>query len=330
MMAQRFRLLIVAVGWCVVLLLAGMVGCASVRHDGSSGVKLKPPPATMPEYVDIAKRFNRRIARLNRIWSRANLTLKYTDDTGKKNVDRAEGYVQLIQPDKTAISVNKLGETYFYFGSNATGYWWLDLSDSSDKVALFGTHAKATPQRVALLGLPVHPLELLDLFAITPLPDQANAGTVSWDGLAGQFVVEVPALWGHRKMWLHTQTLAPQRVELIGRDGSVRATAKLERYISVPVVGDGRVPPKMASRYRIELFMPGKPSRSTKLILELYGTTNKDMSARAFDLGQLIKAYGVGRTINLDTIDPSSLLEQQQAPSSQTEALPSHAGGQHK
>ena len=292
---------------CVCVALGiGLGGCAEHnRAAHPDATTMKPAPATMPSYVQIAQRFDTRVARLNRVWSRVNLTLRQTKESGKQSVDRAEGYLQLIQPAKTALSVNKLGETYFYFGSDEKGYWWLDLSDTAHKVALYGTLAMATPARVGALGLPVHPRELLDLLAITPLPE---SGSVSWDGLAGQFVVRTAGAggawgdggeWGDRKVWLEKQTLAPRRVELLDRNGSVRAMSTFEKYISVPVKGDGHVPPKMASRYRINL-----PGEGVELILELYGATNKAMSDRAFDFAELVDAYGVDEIIDLDTQVP--------------------------
>jgi hypothetical protein len=240
------------------------------------------------------------VERLHRLWSRVNLTLKSPSDSGGMSVDRAEGHLQLELPDRTALSVMKLGETYFYFGSDAEGYWWLDLSDRERTSALYGRHERATPELVAELGLPVHPRELLDLFAITPLPERAGdgavaPGSVGWDGERGLLRVETDGMWGARLLWLDPVLLSPTRVELRGRGRQVRAECEMERYVSVPVAGEGRVPPKIASRYRLRM-----PASGASLTLELYGAANREISERAFDFPGLVEAYGIDEVVRLD------------------------------
>lgn len=295
----------VAVGarWAVGLvfvgaILSGLWGCTPT----SNGPRFERP-AIVPSYAQTASRFNARVNRLDRIWASAVVTIRTPKESGGTRIDQAEGYLQIEQPDKTSLSIMKLGETYFYLGSDEDGYWWLDLSDSEHKVALYGLHAEATPAIVAELGLPVHPQELLDLFALTPLPgpktsDAASSvvapGTVGWDEQRGMLKVTVPAKWGTRVLWLDPVTFAPQRTELRDARGRVRATCDMARYTSVPVRGDGRVPPKMASQYRVEF--PASKARAT---LELYGTQNKPISPRAFDFENLVESYGVDEVVLL-------------------------------
>ena len=250
-------------------------------------------PERVPSYTESAQRFNTRVARLNRVWSRVNITLRSPKESGGTSVDHAEGHLQLEQPDRTALSINKLGETYFYLGSDADGYWWLDMSDSDRKTALYGRHAEATPELIAELGLPVHPRELLELFAITPLPLAAEGrvaepGRAEWDEKLGMLKITTPAMWGQREMWVDPVTMAPQQVELLDGRGRARAVCEMGRYISAPVRGDGRVPPKLASQYRVEM-----PETGTRVTLELYGAENKPISPRAFDFTELVEAYGI-------------------------------------
>lgn len=267
--------------------LAGLGGCASPE-----GPRFARPEA-LPSYPEAARRFNVRVERLSRVWSRVNITLRTPKDTGGTSVDRAEGHLQLEQPDRTALSINKLGETYFYLGSDADGYWWLDMSDGDRKVGLYGRHAEATPELVAELGLPVHPRELLEIFAITPLPVRGEGqitepGVASWDESLGMLRIETASMWGRRLLWVDPVTMAPQRVELRDGRGGVRAVCEMGRYISAPVRGDGRVPPKLASQYRLQM-----PETGTRVTLELYGAENRPISARAFDFEELLEAYGI-------------------------------------
>jgi hypothetical protein len=269
-------------------LLAGMagVGCTSTPSRPSFE---RPEP--MPTALETTQRFNARVSRLDRIWASAVITLRTPKESGGTRLDQAEGYLQIEQPDRTSLSIMKLGETYFYMGSDERGYWWLDRSDSSRRIGLYGLHEEATPEIVASLGLPVHPQELLELFAVTPLPSGVEGSrrvAVAWDESLGLLRVETPARWGSRIAWLDPILFSPQRTELRDERGNVRAVCEMGRYASVPVRGDGRVPPKMASQYRVEF--PGTEARAT---LELYGLTNKPISERAFDFPGLVEAYDI-------------------------------------
>lgn len=292
-------------GVLTTLLAVCMLG-ALVSLAGCTTTQTKPKferPEVMPSYTQTAARFNARVERLDKVWASTVVTIRTPKESGGTRIDQAEGYLQIEQPDKTSLSIMKLGETYFYLGSDDIGYWWLDLSDRERKVALYGLHAEATPAIVAELGLPVHPQELLDLFGLTRLPERTDGenrtsavapGSTEWDEERGMIRVMLPAKWGTRALWLDPVTMAPQRAELRDARGRPRAVCEMARYTSVPVRGDGRVPPKIASQYRVEF--PASEARAT---IELYGTMNKPISPRAFDFENLVESYGVDEVILL-------------------------------
>jgi len=292
-------------GVLTTLLTVCMLG-ALVSLAGCTTTQTKPKferPEVMPSYTQTAARFNARVERLDKVWASTVVTIRTPKESGGTRIDQAEGYLQIEQPDKTSLSIMKLGETYFYLGSDDVGYWWLDLSDRERKVALYGLHAEATPAIVAELGLPVHPQELLDLFGLTRLPERTDGenrtsavapGSTEWDEERGMIRVMLPAKWGTRALWLDPVTMAPQRAELRDARGRPRAICEMARYTSVPVRGDGRVPPKIASQYRVEF--PASEARAT---IELYGTMNKPISPRAFDFENLVESYGVDEVILL-------------------------------
>ena len=279
---------------------------AMVALTGCTTTQTKPKferPEVLPSYTQTAARFNARVERLDKVWASTVVTIRTPKESGGTRIDQAEGYLQIEQPDKTSLSIMKLGETYFYLGSDDVGYWWLDLSNRERKVALYGLHAEATPAIVAELGLPVHPQELLDLFGLTRLPERTDGenktstvapGSTEWDEERGMIRVVLPAKWGTRALWLDPVTMAPQRAELRDARGRPRAICEMARYTSVPVRGDGRVPPKIASQYRVEF--PASEARAT---IELYGTMNKPISPRAFDFENLVESYGVDEVILL-------------------------------
>lgn len=279
---------------------------AALPLTGCTSTQTKPRferPEVLPSYTRTTDRFNARVERLDKVWASTVVTIRTPKESGGTRIDQAEGYLQIEQPDKTSLSIMKLGETYFYLGSDDVGYWWLDLSDRDRKVALYGLHAEATPAIVAELGLPVHPQELLDLFGLTRLPDRADGdtgtsavapGISEWDEERGMIRVTLPAKWGTRALWLDPVTMAPQRAELRDARGRPRAVCEMARYTSVPVRGDGRVPPKIASQYRVEF-----PESGARATIELYGTMNKPISPRAFDFENLVESYGVDEVILL-------------------------------
>lgn len=275
------------------IVLPALLGVLMLVTTGCQTTEPASRPETLPAFGAAAERFNRRIERLDTLWARANLTLRSPKESGGTSVDRAEGHLQVRLPFETALTVEKLMETYLHFGSDETAYWWIDLMDSDRRIAIVGLHAEATPELVEELGLPVHPLELLDLFAVTPVP-RDRGGSVDWDAGRGLLIVETDGMWGPRRLWLDSVTFAPQRVELIGEDGEVRAISELARYRSVPVRGDGRVPPKMASQYRISL-----PRTGSRLTLELYDPENRPLKDVPFDFVKLVEAYGVDEVLRL-------------------------------
>lgn len=283
---MRPRQLLLFLALLMAALMALTPGCES-----SGGPRFEPP-AVVPTYPEVARRFNARVERLDRVWASVVVTLRTPKESGGTTFDQAEGYLQVEQPENTALSIMKLGETYFYMGSNEAGYWWLDMSDGDQKVALYGLHEEATPELVEQLGLPVHPLELLELFAITDLPtageDGVAPGVVAWDAESGMLRVTVPARWGSRVLWLDPVLMAPYRVEIRDQIGRARAVCELDRYESVPIFGDGRLPAKMASQYRVRF-----PETGSRATLQLYGLSNKPISPRAFDFENLSESYGI-------------------------------------
>lgn len=95
-------------------------------------------------------------------------------------------------------------------------------------------------------------------------------------------------------MWLDPVTLAPHRVELTDEAGELRASCDMSRFIAAPVRGDGRVPPKLASKYQISM-----PRQQASLTMELYGAENKPIDPRAFDFAALVESYGVDEIYRL-------------------------------
>ncbi|MCE7971564.1 MAG: hypothetical protein DYG93_07870 [Leptolyngbya sp. PLA2] len=280
---------------CLLCLLGG---CAT----NSETQRIERGPA--PRYADVAVRYNQTADRLDRVWSRITVSVRSpTGKGGRETVEQAEGHLLIRRPNDLALSVNKLGETYFYLGSNEGFYWWIDLTDRSRRYALVGLHDLATPETSLEFGVPVHPRELVELFAITPLPmpeapgvgPAAPPGWTRWSDDGRLLGVILPSRWGTRRMWLDPDTYEAAMVELLGEDGEPIAVSTLSRYDYVPVRGDGRVGPRMAMMIRVDV-----PDAETTITLRLFEPENREVSDRAFDLERLLRDFRVAEVFSLD------------------------------
>ncbi len=275
--------------------LAGLAGC----ELGPKGPATPVNSATMPlpSYSAVSERYNQRVARLDKVWARISIRVTGVDKEGNKVDEQAEGHLQVIRPDKLALSITKVGETYFYLGSNEQVYWWLDLHE--DKKALVGRHEKATPQLAARFDVPVHPLDLLELLGITPLPPGAAAAT-AWSRDGRLLEVTLPGRWGKRHLSLDPATFQPRYIELLDSRGKVLVAAELEDPQPVVVRCDSATPP-MASLYNIDIATSG-----THITLRLYDPENRcdRQKLTPFDFDALLKAYGVTAIERLDDPPP--------------------------
>lgn len=176
------------------VLAACFAGCRSGETAGGGRAELGAADASLPAYEDVVAAYNARVSAFGRVWARVTAVYRGVDDAGNRLSEQAEGHLQIDRPDRVALSLGKLGETYLYLGSNESRYWWIDLVDADRKVALTGTHAEATPARIRALGLPVRPPELVEVVGIVPLP--VRGGVVERDTRPGAppggFMVTAP------------------------------------------------------------------------------------------------------------------------------------------
>jgi len=260
--------------------------CESRQRPGVAIESAAPPP----DFAGVAAAHDARVERLARLWTSAVVQLTYTDEDGRRQRDQGEGYLQVIQPDRFALSVGKFGEAYVYVGSNPEFYWWFELRGTPR--AWIGRHAG----RAALdRDVPIHPLDLLDLLGVTPLarPDDMDrpGGSVS-RAEDGSVIVEVPTRepGGLRRVTLDARTFEPGRIELLSSDGRLVAVARLGEYGPVTVWGDGRLPPRTA--WLVEVEFPGQDSG---LRLRMSNPENRGEAAplAAFDLDRLLRKYRI-------------------------------------
>jgi len=276
-----------AIAWTLTLALSlAATGCQSTPRADA------PRPAEAPAYAEIASRYNARVAPIDALWARASVRVEGRDAAGADLNDQGEGHLQIEPPARLALSLGKLGETHLYLGSSDDLYWWMELIDADDRPLTFGRHDSATPAKVGALGVPVHPLDLIDATAITPLP--AAGGQVDW-AEEGLLRVRTRARWGGRTMWLHPASLEPVMVVLDDGAGRVVLTAKLTRYSTAVKQGDASANVRVATRYEIRV-----PELDALVRIELFEPRIRPIREVAFDMETLSRAYRVTRREDLD------------------------------
>ena len=287
-----------------------MAGCRGSGSKSAPAKRVAPAPrAKAPEYKTIAEAYNTRVAPLEKIWSTATIRIWYPDDQGEEQTDQVEAHFQYIRPSDLLLTFEKVGETYAALGCNEQQYWWIDKKQ--DRKAYVGTHAQATAERIAELGLPVHPLDLIEVMGITPIPTTWNAYgpgetpqvRMSDDGQS--VIVTTLGRNGPRRLWLNPVTLVPSRIELLGAGGKVLVSADLRDFQTVQVRPDPEGPVlsgSMPTRVLTSVDRGRVRVRMTLYDPQVGGSRPKPA---AFDFQNLVKSLNVGEIEDMDAPRPA-------------------------
>lgn len=279
------------------LVLAGAalgVSCCS-KGDPQAGPPLPLAPIELPSYAAAAAAYNARVADLERVHSRATVLFDGRDAEGKRLREKAEGYLLVAGDDQIALLIGKLGDTHLYLGANPARYWWLDMIDSGDKRAWVGRHEAFTPEKAAALGLPVHPLDLVQLLGVRPLP--AAGGLVEREQGTGMLRLEPEGGAGPRVMVVDAATFEPLWIEL--RDGSGRpmALARLADY--EPIRGGSAAGSGEGSTIATRVTVTA-PTFDGEIRLTLERPENKPIRPQVFDAEGLIERFRIENVTDLD------------------------------
>ena len=266
---------------------------ARVEHEASS-------PRPLPAYAAVAAGYNARIAELARLSSPVSVLIdRRRDDGDGRTRDQLDGNLSVVPPCSTALRLDKAGVNAAYLGSNDFAYWWFDLG-GAEPVALAGSHLKASRDAASEFGLPVHPLEFIELLGVLPLQVDPAATDAIGRGADGTgLVVVAPSRWGLRRLELDPSTFEPRSIELLDADGTTAVSAALSDYRPAYVEGRPGVSVRVPTKVRVRV--PGDDTLVT-LVLASPSVPLK-IKPRAFELSGLIDAYGVRRFVDLDARD---------------------------
>ncbi len=255
----------------------------------------------LPTYDAVARAHNERVAKLDRVWARTTVVIDSTDAEGNVRRDQGEGHLHVIRPRSVALSVGKFGETGLYLGSNDERYWWFDLlGDREDDTAFVGRHDRAAETSLAEVGAPLHPLDLVELIGVLPLPEGEQVfgptDRVS-RGDDGSVLVVLPARSGHRLLAFEPETYRLRRAALFDASGRLLMRSEARGYGEVRLVEGGGDWPEMPDRLFVEV-----PAEGVSVSLRLYDAENRGsrQTQFPFELDRLLRAYRIERVIDID------------------------------
>lgn len=287
-------------------LLATLGACAtSGREDART--RSEPPPS----YEEVAERYNRRADLLSTLWGSTAVRLEYRDEEGRIRREQGEGVLQLIRPARFALDVGKVGETLLWLGCDEQRYWMFELHEADR--AQVGRHENLGRACNRPSGLPAHPLDMVELLGVTPMPTSwptASAGQpigeTKWSSDATLLIVDMPARRSYKRLYLDPDSLLPQRVELYSYpDRGLLLYATLSEYERVRIrEGVGR--PQMAGR-----IIMRRPGEETKITLDIGSMTDGSFRSdrlipEAFDFEALLAAFNPKDVVVLDAACPQS------------------------
>lgn len=303
-----------AVAGAMVMLGGGLAGCDSAPKDLREVGNASKAPLL---YAQVAEAYNARLVGADRLTSQVSVIIETDgrDESGQsrgRTRDQLEGNLSVARPQRIALRLDKVGQNVAYLGSDERSYWWFDMA-GKEPTAIVGTHANAIPQDAADFGLPVHPLEFIELLGVLPLPPAAvqgtKAATVRWSK-DGRFVeVTAPSRWGSRRLTLDPVTYEPSRIELVDGQGQMAASSLLSRF--APASIEGKPGESVAIATRVEMSIPANTTKVTMVLAD--PRVPLKIRPRAFDVAALVEAYSIKNFIDHDLVKSrrGSLREQQ-------------------
>lgn len=288
--------------WMGAVGLGAAGGCQ--RSDPSESSPLRNGP--LPAYRVIAEAYNARLAGLERLSTYTSVRFWYTDEKGKERTEVLDAKLQVVLPARMSLRMDKVSTTVAILGCDEDRYWWMELGDAPR--AMVGSHAKATPERLGEIGgaggVPVHPLDMIELLGITPLPmgePVQGAGletTVEWSSDGRAIGLTVPGRSGRRRIWVDPTDFRPLKIELLamGGDGTpeVAAWSELGRAIGVEV-RLARVQPRIPGEIVIHA-----PRARVRLVLSSPETPRTGPRPEVFSLERLLSNYRIREVRSLD------------------------------
>ncbi|UCD76351.1 MAG: hypothetical protein JSV91_05385 [Phycisphaerales bacterium] len=259
-----------------------------------------------PDYAQLAQTHNRRVGRLQKLYSRGVVEIRWEDEAGR-HFEQGNVQLWLSLPRQTALRVEKLGDVLLWLGSNDQGYWLFDMIPD-ETVLYWGRHDEESgPQSDSAIAL--KPLALLDLMGLSPLPpaeqdDSEPPPPVHFDEEHDGWEIAARGAGGLMRICFDRESLLPKRVESLDAEGRIVAASGLRRYARVEMEGSLSVNwPQLPTLADIDLT---EGENSLRLALESPTTIMDDQPLdRIFDFERLQQALRPDRVEEAITPDDS-------------------------
>ncbi len=243
-----------------------------------SGCQSQQPTASAeaPIAADLIAAHNARLDKIDHLESSGQLDLTWSDDDGD-HFEVVNIRLVIDRPQHTSLRIEKFGD-WMWLGSDDAQYWFFDMRNEDDKILYLGRFDDMSVER-EIPGLP-HPLRLLDLAGLTPLPDDA---VVVFDETLRRWAIEGAGRGGSIRIFFHPTWPWPERIESYGADGGLLFTSDLRRYDPLTLPDQ---PPGAFPYFPRQIEIAGADQEgSAKLTLDSpTGRVDASVLERAFDL----------------------------------------------
>ncbi|MEM8737380.1 MAG: hypothetical protein AAGG38_02735 [Planctomycetota bacterium] len=248
------------------------------------------PPAALPTYAALVRRYNENAGALDALWARTKVEVRWRDEKNRKRRESGDGRLIFERPLNTAWTVEVLGDPKLWAGSDVRGFWLFDRLGEGR--AYYGAYGRRLYRP---LPLPIQPEALPYLLGLVPLDAGRRPEPPEVEWFNGYYLIEPPGL--DLRLMLDPATARPVRVDLTDSEGQSVVTCILTGDLEVSTMGDDErraVLPKKA-----ELYPRDQESRLTVTLVRASGDDQK-IKNKWFDYELLKKALRPKVVIDLN------------------------------
>lgn len=258
-------------------------GCESPPAAPGPAEPVERPAGPAPAAADLREREAARLGTFRELEAGGVVELTWEDEEGE-HWEQGNVELAVVAPDRTALAVRKVGETFLWLGSDEDQVWLFDLRDDDERIAYVGAAEEAGIDE-GVAGVPP-PGIFLVLAGLRP-PSPAG-GEVTWDPTENAWALLTREEGATVRRYFEPGTLQPRAVEILGPDGEVRARSDLDLFEAIPVEGAPRGAWPRIPR-RIVITRPGAADRVQIELDAPEGTLSARKRERQFDLDLLMR-----------------------------------------